>query len=259
MGLEPSIMFGRVGHARLFPRRNRFGYGIYYLAVPLSRIDTLPLARNRLAALSLYDRDHGDRTELGLSDWANDIFADYGFDTSDSEIVLVCMPRVLGYVFNPVSFWLLQNPEGDLRAVLCEVHNTFGERHTYLCAHADRRSISRSDVLHGAKLFHVSPFLTREGGYDFTFDVSAEKLNIRIDYSDAAGRKLLVTSLSGVFQPLTRSSLRRAFRAYPLVTLKATALIHWQALKLLAKGIRFNTKPAQKPEKVAATNNVTRL
>lgn len=252
MGIDqPQIFFGKVMHGRLFPKKNIFSYGIYYIALPLSRLGVMSIAYNRFAALGFYDKDHGNCDGSNLESWARKILKDYGQNKPDGEIRLICMPRVLGYVFNPVSFWLCYDKNQSLRAVLCEVHNTFGERHTYLCAHKDQEPIEKTDVLKGQKLFHVSPFLEREGQYTFRFDTGNEHFKTWIDFYDAKGRQKLVTSLIGTLEPLNKATLQKAFWGYPLITLKSVALIHWQALKLLFKGIKYIHKPRQKEQTVS--------
>lgn len=257
MGITPSILFGTVMHKRLFPRVNEFTYGIYYLAFPLSQLKSLPLAVNRFAALSFQEKDHGDG---GSSEaWIRDILTKHKMDKADGEITLVCMPRVIGYVFNPVSFWLCHDKGNNLRAVLCEVHNTFGEKHSYLCAHSDQRIIEAKDVMKAEKIFHVSPFLEREGGYTFRFDIDDNQMGVWINYLNADGDLQLATSLNGTLSPMTQSNIRKAFWGYPLITLKAITLIHWQALKLVAKGIRYIPRPKQKQERLSTTDNLTKM
>ena len=251
---KPHLLFGTVAHGRLFPRRNSFHYGIYYLAFPLSQIRSLPLAYNRWAPLGFHDRDHGACDGSDLKEWASSILEDYRIKEADGEMILICMPRIFGYVFNPVSFWLCHDKQGDLRAVLCEVHNTFGERHVYLCAHDDHRGIAFDDTLKGEKLFHVSPFLKRAGHYTFRFDTRENKFAVWIDFFDSKGKKQLVTSLVGKCAPMNRKNLRKAFWRYPLVTFKAIALIHWQALKLLTKGIQYVSRPKQKTQRISTTD-----
>lgn len=259
MGMIPQLMFGKVMHSRLFPKKNSFTYGIYYIALPLSLLNSMSLPYNRMGALSFHDRDHGDCDGSNLEHWARHILDDYGLDSANGEITLVCMPRVFGYVFNPVSFWLCYDKQDNVRAVLCEVHNTFGERHTYLCAHDDQRPITEWDTLKGEKLFHVSPLLKREGHYEFRFDLREEKFGVWIDLFNEDGKKQLVTSLIGKLKPMSKTTLREAFWRYPLVTLKAIFLIHWQAAKLLIKGIKYISRPEQKPERVSATQNLTKM
>ncbi len=254
----PSLLTAKVMHRRLFPKENGFTYGIYYYALPLSRLEDLPVARNRWRPVSFYERDHGNRDGGDLRVWVQDILAQYNVHEADGEIVLIAMPRIFGYVFNPVSFWLCHDQSGGLRAVICEVNNTFGETHSYLCARADHGVIDRGDRLVAQKLFHVSPFLKREGHYEFRFDVRTDKFAAFIDFYDGHGDKQLATSLTGHYQTLTPAAVRTAFWRYPLVTFRAISLIHWQALKLIFKGIRHIRKPVQKDERLSATGNLTK-
>jgi len=251
-------MVGDVMHGRLFPRKNHFRYGIYYLALPLSKLETIPISHNAPGAMSFYDSDHGYGTKGTLQSWARAILEGRNI-TLDGEIVLICMPRILGYVFNPVSFWLCHDKGGALKAVLCEVHNTFGEKHTYLCAHEDGRAIAPDETMSARKIFHVSPFLKRDGHYEFRFDSSDRAFKTWIDYFDENGQKQLVTSLAGDYQDMTQSHCFRMFWKYPLVTFKAIALIHYQAIRLLMKGIRYIPKPVQKQPRVSTADNLTKM
>lgn len=259
----PSILTGKVMHARLFPRENKFVYGIYYIACPLDALAALDTGLffrvNRFGLLSFHDRDHGERDGSNLQVWIDRILKEYGLDSAVARVTLVAMPRVFGYVFNPVSFWLCHDAEGDLRAVLCEVNNTFGERHSYLCAHSDGRAIGPEDCLEGQKVFHVSPFLAREGGYTFRFNVQEKAFGVWIDFYDAAGAKQLVTTLTGTFEPFTPQAIRRRFFSHPLVTMTAVWRIHWQALKLLAKGIQYIPKPLQLEKRLTTTHNIKKM
>jgi len=246
-------------HARLAPKKNRFSYKTFNIAINLSQLDTLPIPHNRFGLLSFYDRDHGSGGEISLTDWAYDMLNAHGLGHIKGDILLITMPRVLGYVFNPVSFWLCHDASGTCRAVLCEVNNTFGERHVYLCAHADGSAITRLKKLEAEKHFHVSPMLQREGHYQFLFDLSSDRFGVWIDHYDENNHKLLSTWLIGEYRPMTSKTVRQVFFRYPLVTLKVTLLIHWQALKLLCKGIRYIAKPVQKAIRVSRTTNVTKM
>jgi len=254
----PQLLTGNVMHKRLLPKAHAFHYGIFYVALPLSKLNNMPLAYNRFSALSFHDKDHGPCDGSSLEAWVRKILQQHNVD-ADGEITLVCMPRVLGYVFNPVSFWFCQDKQGQVRAVLSEVHNTFGERHTYLCAPKDQRGISASTVLFAEKLFHVSPFLEREGHYLFRFGIddsetSQGQFKVQIDYYQKTGHKQLITTLAGHLQPLTKPSLRFVFWRYPLVTFKAVLMIHWHALKLILKGIQYIAKPKQKHPNISTTD-----
>lgn len=257
---EIRILNAKVMHKRLFPRVNGFTYGAYYFAVPLSRWGESRQSRlfdfNRFALLSLYTKDYGAQDGTHPETWMRGILHKYGLEKADGEIILVAMPRVVGYAFNPVSFWMCCDKAGALRAVLCEVNNTFGERHCYLCAHPDGRVIQPEDVMTGEKLFHVSPFLEREGSYSFRFRFDGNAFGAWIDFYDAENRKKLLTSLLGKTVEVSPKTCRRAFLQYPLVTLKVIALIHYQAVKLFLKKIKYIPKPEQLPQRLSATEGV---
>lgn len=259
MALNPQILFGNVMHARLFPKKNAFKYGIYYIAIPLGDIGNLPIARNKFAPLSFYDADHGARDGSDLQSWIRDILKQKNLNDDIADINLICMPRVFGYVFNPVSFWICRDAQKNIRAILCEVNNTFGERHSYLCAHDDHNPIVKGDIIKGEKLFHVSPFLHREGHYEFQFDINDNHFDAAIDFYDDDNDKQLLTALKGDFKPMNKSHLRKAFWQYPLVTFKAIYLIHWQALRLVAKGIKYIPKPKQFDNKLSDATTLTKL
>lgn len=239
--LTPQICTAKVTHKRLFPKVNSFVYGVYYLVLPLSQLQNLPLP----AIASFRKSDHGAKDGSELRIWADGILREYGVE-AEGEIILIAMPRVLGYGFNPVSFWLCFDKDDQLRAMLYEVNNTFGQSHTYLCAHADGRPIIRQDTLVADKLFHVSPFLPREGEYRFHVHYEPEKhFGVWIDYYAADGTKQLLTSMTGRLSPLTRGNMWHHFLTHPLVTLKVIGLIHAQALRLFLKGIRYVPLPRQ--------------
>jgi uncharacterized protein len=249
MVIAPQLYTAKVMHKRLFPKENAFSYGVYYLALPLPAP----------TFSSFHAEDVGRRDGSDPAPWVRGILAEYGLDQETRSIVLVTMPRILGYVFNPVSFYLCLDDENALKAVLCEVHNTFGEQHSYLCANPDHAPITADQWLEAEKVFHVSPFLERCGDYKFRFDLTDEKLGIWIDYYDERRRKQLITSLIGSFTPLTSGSLRQAFRRHPLVAIKVILLIHWQALKLVARGIRYIAKPEQNSRKITAGRNLNKV
>ena len=141
--MAPGIVRGSVMHRRLRPARNQFVYSTFSLALPLSRLAELPglgVAWNRRGLISFFDRDHGERDGSALEPWIRKLLASEDV-SADGEVVLHVFPRVLGYVFNPVSFWVCHDREGGVRAVLCEVCNTFGEQHNYLLAHRDGRPL----------------------------------------------------------------------------------------------------------------------
>ena len=249
--LTPSkalIGIGAVRHARRRPVRNSFAYKTWFVLLPLRRLREQPdpaLPRNRFAAVSFHDSDHGDGGDDCLA-WIDALLHRHGVTGADGEIWLHCLPRVLGYAFKPVSFWYCHDRAGALAAIVVEVNNTFGERHCYLLR-GDRLASGRE--LRADKSLYVSPFCTTQGEYRFRFlrtDASAElpaRTLVRIDHHDCGGL-LLETSVSGRLEPLTRASLRRAFFAMPLLTLAVVARIHSQALRLWLRRVPVVKKPA---------------
>lgn len=246
--MKASIFLARVFHKRHIPKKNAFSYRVYYVALPLSKLfssdTTSHLPINRPALISFHEQDHGPKDSTALLPWIRTILAGCTpLDVLVKEVVLVAVPRIFGYVFNPVSFWLCLDEQNQLRAVLCEVNNTFGETHSYLCYHPDYRPITKKDWLYADKHFHVSPFLPRKGWYQFRFSYHNTRLAIWIDYYHENGQKQLTTSMIGHLHTLAHYSVYRAFWRYPLLTFKVIFLIHWQALKLLSKGIPYFSKP----------------
>jgi hypothetical protein len=245
--LAPALVEGQVMHRRTRPAQNAFTYPAFCLRLPLSRLEELPalgIARNRRGVLSFDDRDHGARDGSPLLPWIRAVLAREGID-APGEVVLHAFPRVLGYVFNPVSFWVCHDAAGQVAAVLAEVNNTFGERHHYVVAHPDGRPIADGDTLVARKVFHVSPFCDVRGRYAFRFHFGPERWLARIDYFDDDGDvPLIATSISGAARPLTRQGARSLLMRYPAFTAGVVARIHWQAAKLWAKRVPFFAKPA---------------
>jgi DUF1365 family protein len=245
----PLIGFGQVRHARLRPAVHRFSYRAYFLRLPLRTLAATPwksrmLGFNRAAPMAVFDRDHGDGRPL--LQWIDALLADDGVADADGEIWLHTFPRVLGYVFNPVSFWFAHRRDGALRAIVCEVNNTFGERHCYLLSHDDGRPLAWGEEVSARKVFHVSPFCAIDGRYRFRFMLASDpvpRFVSRIDH-DASDGPLLQTSLSGALEPLTDRALLRALLGYPAFTFGVIARIHWQALRLFVKRVPFFSKPA---------------
>ena len=240
------IGFGQVRHTRLRPARNAFNYPTYFLMLPMRSLRQLgsgALARNRRAALSFFDSDHGEGGDDALA-WLDALLVREGVEDASGEIWLHTYPRVLGHTFKPVSFWYCHRADGTLRAIVVEVNNTFGERHCYLLD--PPQGLAYGQELQADKVFHVSPFCTLTGGYRFHFLRSdldgVQKTLARIDYDDADGA-LLQTSVSGTLQPLTPASLRKALWRYPAMTFGVVARIHWQAFKLWRKRVPFVSKP----------------
>jgi DUF1365 family protein len=248
-----ELLLGKVMHRRLRPVENRFVYGVYFLRIPLGRLESIRgplLSINRWNLLSFDYRDHGARDGSHPLAWIRALLAREGLAVADGEVWLHTFPRLLGYVFNPVSFWFCEDRAGRTRAIVAEVSNTFGERHSYLLAHADARPIHPGETLAARKLFHVSPFCTLSGDYRFRFLTQNAQRIARIDYLDESG-PLLLTSLSGRGRPLGSGAILRAVLRHPLMTFGVIARIHWQALKLWLKRVPFHSKPVLPLEEVS--------
>lgn len=246
-----SIVDAVVVHRRLRPRVNAFRYRVAYLCLGLDALEKAAgrwLKVDRGGLVSFRRADHGGRDGGDLRVWLRSILDAQGLGaTCDGEIVLMTLPRLLGYVFNPVSFWFCRDRAGALRAVLCEVNNTFGETHCYLVHRDDRGPLAADEWLEGRKVFHVSPFLPVEGNYRFRFRLDDEIVHVDVNYHDPAGL-MLATSVGGRREPLADRTVVRRFLGRPMMTLGVVARIHWQALKLWRKRARFYRKPAPPPE-----------
>ena len=245
----PELCFGTVMHQRLRPAAHRFAYRVFFLRIPLSRLDGLAnrwLSRERFNLLSFFARDYGPRDGSDLLAWARAKLAAAGHHDVDGEIVLQTFPRLLGYVFNPLSIWYCYDRSGFLRAVICAVSNTFGERHDYVLVPSDHTPIRADTWLRANKQLHVSPFCQVRGHYRFRFDQQATHCSARIDYYEGAGdeERLLVTTIAGTSTALHAGATLRAFCAYPLLTLGVVLRIHWQAFKLWRKRVPWFRKPA---------------
>ena len=179
-----ELCVGRVFHKRFRPIEHAFSYAVFFLRVPLSQLDHIGnrwFSRNRFNLLSFFDRDYGPRDGSSLDVWMRALLKREGIRVVDGDIVLQSFPRLLGYVFNPISVWYCLDREGQLRAALCEVNNTFGERHNYLVVHDDQRAIHPGDWLTARKVFHVSPFCAVKGHYRFRFEQTAGRAFAEID------------------------------------------------------------------------------
>jgi DUF1365 family protein len=245
-GTSLAIMHGEVMHARERPTRNAFRYPAFCLRLPLGRLDELDACGvrwNRRGLVAFFERDHGPRDGTSLMPWIRALL-DAERVRADGDIVLYTFPRMLGYVFNPVSFWVCHASDGTVGAVLAEVNNTFGEHHLYLIAHDDGTPIVSGETIVAKKAFHVSPFCRVAGSYAFRFHFDSTRWLARIDHSDDAGAGVLLrTHVCGRAEPLTRGAAGALVFRYPAFTLGVIARIHWQALKLWLARVPFVSKP----------------
>jgi DUF1365 family protein len=238
---RPQLLIGPVRHRRLRPLAHQFEYRSCMLVLPMRALRQShepALCRNRFGALAFHDRDHGVGGDDALA-WLESLLQAEGVRGIDGEIWLQTYPRVLGFVFKPVSFWYCHRADGRLAAVVAEVNNTFGERHCYLL---DGDAVAYGRELRSPKVLHVSPFCRVAGSYRFRFMRTAQRLVARVDHDDEEG-PLLSTSVSGRLLLLDRRSVWRTLVELPLFTLAVVARIHWQAARLWFRGTPWFTKP----------------
>jgi uncharacterized protein len=240
-----AVIIGEVVHTRERPALHTFTYPLFCVRLPLDALAQVneTLAVNRSSWLSFYERDYGARDGQSLQQWIDALLREHDVIANDESCraELITFPRMFGYVFNPVSFWVCRSAEDRVCAVLTEVNNTFGESHRYLLTDPNGGEIQSGATLHAKKLLHVSPFNEVQGRYEFRFNFSSEHWLARIDYDDGNGH-LLHTHISGSAQPLTSRNLRRAAIRFPLQSFAVVARIHWHALRLWLKRVPFYGK-----------------
>ena len=243
MTTRSALYAGSVMHRRFRPKPHRLRYRLFWLLLDLDEIDAVVarlrlLSRNRFNLLSFHDRDLGDGSGARLADQVRGKLAAAGISRAGVGISILTMPRVLGYAFNPISIFFCRDGDGVLRAIVYEVHNTFGERHSYVLPTDGDGPVSHST----AKVFHVSPFLGMDMRYAFRVQPPGERVSVAIRGEDSAG-PLIVATLGAERQPLTDGMLVRMLATYPLMTVKVTAGIYWHALRMVIGGFRIFRHP----------------
>lgn len=241
---KPWLYRGTIAHNRLLPKKHSFSYPAFFICFPLDEKQKLRstfFSVNRFNLFSYYESDHGDGGDG--EKWARKILQESGVFNATGCIEILTLPRMLGFVFNPVSFWFCHNEEKSLKAIICEVKNTFGERHYYLLTADNGDDIHDNSALTTRKVFHVSPFFEVKGHYHFKFIKSGLLRTASIDYLENE-QLLLKTALTGKAQALTDHHLLALLLSLGWFTVMVVIRIHWQALKLWLKGISFHRKPA---------------
>lgn len=242
-----ALYRGHVTHRRLRPRDHRLNYRVFWLLLDLAEIDALDrrlrlFSRNRFNLLSFHDRDHGDGSGAALRPQIEAFLGRAGVDLEDGPIRLLTMPRVLGYVFNPISLYYCHAADGRLAAVVYEVTSTFGVRHAYVIPVPVEDQPTGLIRQGAAKALYVSPFMGMEMDYEFRGHAPGERLDLSVDGLDAEG-VLITASLSGERRALTDPNLLSAAAGIPFLTFKVVAAIHWEALKLWLKRVPLTRQP----------------
>ena len=232
-----AIYAGAVVHERLRPRRHRLHYRVFSMLLDLDELPALAqrrlFGRNSSALFSFWDRDHGDGNSDDLRPWVRGLLHKAGIDPAGVSIRILCYPRILGFVFNPLTVYFCHRPDGSLLAILYEVGNTHAEKHTYVIPGEAVDGVVRQSC---AKKFFVSPFVTMDCQYEFRIAVPGEKVVVSITDHDREG-PLLAAVFSGTRRELTDAALLRLFVSYPLMTIKVVAGIRIEALRLWLKGV----------------------
>jgi uncharacterized protein len=240
--LNSAIYAGKVAHRRFFPREHRFTYGVYYLYLDLGELVELDrsvpgFGHNRAAPFAFHDRDHGPRDGSPLRPWLDAHLREAGIDLEGGPVRILTLPRILGHVFNPISVWFGFGPGGDLRMVLYEVSNTFGQWHHYLCAVDGLDAAGNARHRFDKELF-VSPFIDMDATYEFRARSPDERAALVVREYLPAGHVLTAT-LVARRRAMTGGNLWRMFATHPMMTLKVVGGIHWEALRLWRKGAPF--------------------
>ncbi|MBI1365251.1 MAG: DUF1365 family protein [Alphaproteobacteria bacterium] len=248
---QSALYAGVVMHQRLRPREHKLRYRIFYFLLDLDEIDALArqlrfFSRNRFNLFSFYDRDHGDGGKSSLREKVERHLREAKIEHGGA-IRLLTMPRILGYVFNPLSIYFCHRRDGSLCAIFYEVNNTFGQRHSYLIpVPSGATGLIQQE---SQKSFYVSPFMTTEMDYSFSVLPPGKDLAVSVTGRDRDG-PLIVARLTARRHELTESSLLHTFCVYPMLTFKVMLGIHWEALLIWLKGIDLHPRPAPPDKEV---------
>ena len=245
-GVNPwrsALYDGVVTHERFAPRVHALRYRIFMMLADLDELDALDqslrlFSHNRFNLLSFHDADYGDRSGAPLRPQVEAHLAAGGIEAGGA-IRLLCLPRVLGYVFNPLSLYFCHRPDGALAAILYEVSNTFGDRHSYLIPVTGEGPVRQACD----KALYVSPFMDMDLAYAFKVVPPGEAVSVQIEVTGKDGR-LLSAAFAGDRRPISDAALLRAWASHPLLTAKVVAGIHWEALILWLKGMKLRQRPA---------------
>ena len=250
--MTSSIYNGTVIHKRFKPKTHYFKYSVFSLLIDLSELDYLSknikfFSHNKFNLVSFYEKDHGNRDGSSLILWVKKNLEENNINSENVRIKLLCYPRILGYVFNPLSVFYIYDVEDKLKCILYEVKNTFGEQHTYIFKVDNDQKLYQHNC---SKKFHVSPFIEMNCKYFFRLLKPGEKISVIIDQYQT-NEKILYASQYGERSDFNTKELIKSYIKHPLMTFKIISAIHFEAFKLWIKGIKFIKR------KLKIKNNIT--
>lgn len=242
--MKPEFMTGHTFHKRIGAIANSFRYGVDYVLLNLDDVQNASrlFSHDKFNIAAVHNKDHGGKPKSGKgAEWVRQALCENDLEEfARMEVLLLTQPRILGYVFNPVSFWFIVKDD-ELYAVIAEVNNTYGDRHSYLCHRDDRAVIEPSDTLHAKKLMHVSPYQPIAGSYSFRFKLTKDYVGVRIDLDHPDGG--IITTLAGKRSALTSGAILKSILKRPIGSIRVIGLIYYQALVLRIKGAKFLSRP----------------
>lgn len=254
------IYEGQVMHHRFRPARHRFVYSVASMLVNLDELKTLDktlrfFSVNRWNIFSFHNKDHGNGSNQPISDQIREILSEHELQPFAKEIKLLCYPRMFGYVFNPLSVFYCYDDDQRLGAIIYEVNNTFGERHSYLIKTGEKETTQIRQK--ADKQFYVSPFMPMDAPYQFRMLAPKDRVSVCIRQTDEQG-SLLHAVFNGTRTDLSDKSLTKIFFKYPLMTLKVIAGIHWEAFRLWRKGVPLQQRIKRGTNKVTLITEIGR-
>ncbi|MEJ5994484.1 DUF1365 domain-containing protein [Pedobacter sp. Du54] len=258
--LASSMYTARVMHHRLAPKKHSFWYTIYLFYIDIDEIDNLSkrlrwFSRNKFNLFNFRDKDHLQletkdesshisylKSQISVKQQITAYLKSHNVEVGNGKIMLLTNLAVLGYNFNPVSFYFCFDENNEPLCAIAEISNTYREMKLFFF---DR------EVLHGEsfkqrvqKDFYVSPFIDLDAFFDFNLAIPTEKLDIKIDDYDKDGNRFFISTLTGESKSLTNRNMLRYFFSMPLIPLRVMGLIYWQAFKLWVKKIVYHPKAA---------------
>ena len=248
MELKSQIFEGQVIHKRYHQKKHKFQYNVFSFLINIDDLEDLNknlyfFSFNKFNLFSFNERDHGKKNGSPIKDWISGIISKSNVYIKENNLKVFCLcyPRILGYVFNPITVWSVYD-KNDLKILIYEVRNTFGEDHSYIFVLENEDEKFNHNR---RKKFHVSPFIDLNADYNFSTEINNDFVSLVIKESYEQ-KPLLLASFNGNSTKLNNINLIKIFFKYPLMTLKVTFGIHVQALFLFLKKVRFVPHPKNK-------------